>query len=107
MTALEPSVGAGVEPFFGACPRCGLRVAQRFRVYAVRHCPRCMAHHRAVVELHSTSSACGEPGHDEHPSRADLPTPAATYVSTGDLVGAHPGDRHPRLQRAIRHIEGR
>jgi len=43
------------------CPRCGLRVAQRFRTLAIRHCPRCLARHHALVELCSSDAVIRRP----------------------------------------------
>jgi hypothetical protein len=45
------AIDASVESSDCECPRCGLRVVQRFRRYAIRHCPRCVARYRAAVEL--------------------------------------------------------
>jgi hypothetical protein len=50
MTA-EAVDGSAVAPNGRECPRCGLRVVQRFRWYAIRHCPRCVARYHAVIEL--------------------------------------------------------
>jgi hypothetical protein len=36
------------------CPRCGLRIEVRARWLAIRHCPRCVARTRSVVELSSS-----------------------------------------------------
>jgi hypothetical protein len=33
------------------CPRCGLSIAVRSRWLAIKHCPRCVARQRTVVEL--------------------------------------------------------
>ncbi len=33
------------------CPRCGLSIAVRSRWLAIRHCPRCVARSRTIVEL--------------------------------------------------------
>ncbi len=33
------------------CPRCGLSIRLRTGVAAIRHCPRCVARHRLLVEL--------------------------------------------------------
>lgn len=35
-----------------SCPRCGLALAQRTQWLLVRHCPRCLARARTLVELH-------------------------------------------------------
>jgi len=36
------------------CPRCGLRIEVLARRLAIRHCPRCVARTRSVVELSSS-----------------------------------------------------
>lgn len=36
------------------CPRCGLSIEVRSRWLAIRHCPRCVARTRTVVELFSS-----------------------------------------------------
>ena len=45
------------------CPRCGLILAQRLPALQPRHCPRCVARRRAVVELEPMSERdpCSSP----------------------------------------------
>jgi Zn-finger nucleic acid-binding protein len=33
------------------CPRCKLSIEPRSRWLGIRHCPRCLGRHRALVEL--------------------------------------------------------
>ena len=37
------------------CPRCGLSIEVRTRRTAIRHCPRCVARSRVIVELFSSA----------------------------------------------------
>lgn len=50
MTA-EAVDDSAVAPGDRVCPRCGLRVLQRACRQAIRHCPRCVARYRAIVDL--------------------------------------------------------
>jgi hypothetical protein len=36
------------------CPRCGLTIVPRVSWLAIRHCPRCLARTRTVVEMFSS-----------------------------------------------------
>jgi hypothetical protein len=63
------------------CPRCGLSIVERFRAQEVRHCPRCIAYRRMVVELFPSplpSQALYAP--DRIP-RTDLSTPPTAALS--------------------------
>lgn len=61
------------------CPRCGLSVAVRPYRAAIRHCPRCLARARVVVEFFS-STLPADVLYDEDslPGADDEPAPAST-----------------------------
>ncbi len=44
---------ASATPYLN-CPRCGLSIALRVRWLAIKHCPRCVARSRTIVELFSS-----------------------------------------------------
>lgn len=92
MAAVEsPFSDPIMRPFLGACPRCGLRVTQRFRAYAIRHCPRCIARYRAAVELRCWPPVMTDAPHtDENASSTDLPTPTAATLSAVEERAAPP-----------------
>jgi hypothetical protein len=54
------------------CPRCGLSIEVRSRWLAIRHCPRCIARTRTVVELFGS----GLPADARHGSDALSQAPA-------------------------------
>lgn len=63
-----------------SCPRCGLSLEVRSRWLTIRHCPRCVARSRTVVELLSSAVPADvvhasdlPPAHAE--TRTTLPTP--------------------------------
>jgi len=58
-TGSRSDVRAGT-PYLN-CPRCGLRIEVRSRWLAIRHCPRCVARARTVVELFSSRLAADAP----------------------------------------------
>jgi hypothetical protein len=103
------------------CPRCGLSIEVRPYRTAIRHCPRCVARNRVIVELFFSSALPADVRYDESllsqaqrlalviktsdghlapaiDERAALPPSAAT---TGHLPALSPAGRAgSRLQRS-------
>jgi hypothetical protein len=50
----RPTTGAAHGECYLNCPRCGLTITPRFPWLAMRHCPRCLARNRTIVELFSS-----------------------------------------------------
>jgi hypothetical protein len=44
------------------CPRCKLLIAPRMPTLSPRHCPRCLARRRVLVELEMLPSQCSDDG---------------------------------------------
>jgi hypothetical protein len=58
-------IDAGVRCGHLNCPRCGLSIEVRLRRTAIRHCPRCVARSRVIVELFS-STLSADVLYDQH-----------------------------------------
>jgi hypothetical protein len=72
---VDPSVRCGQL----CCPRCGLSIEVRPRRAAIRHCPRCVARARVIVELFgSTLPADVLYAEDSLPRADDELAPAST-----------------------------
>lgn len=53
----QPDAGAGSRHL--NCPRCGLSIAMRANRAGMRHCPRCVARNRVLVELFASTLPAG------------------------------------------------
>jgi hypothetical protein len=81
------------------CPRCGLSIEVRPSRAAIRHCPRCVARGRVVVELFSSALPANVLyEEDSLPRVDDEPAPASASISGKQRQQAQVGENFRQAQ---------
>jgi hypothetical protein len=97
----SPQVNASARSEHLNCPRCGLSVAVRPYRAAIRHCPRCVARARVVVELFSSTLPVDVPYDEDSLPRADDKLTPASTSSFGKRRQPAPTEEVPKRSDAL------